>query len=70
MFSAFYHGALLWLLALVFGDLAAVWLLPSFAGSVLWILLGTAVALRPLLADQASIGSAGRHPRGRMARVA
>ena len=40
VFSAFYHGALLWLLALVFGDLAAVWLLPSFAVLVLWILLG------------------------------
>ncbi len=33
-FSAFYRGALIWLLALVFGCLAAVWLLPSFVGMV------------------------------------
>ena len=53
-FSAFYLGAFIWLLALVFGDLAAVWLLPSFAELVLWILLGVSIALPRLLAEHAA----------------
>jgi O-antigen ligase len=62
-FSAFYRGALIWLLALVFGNLSAVWLVPSFAEIVLWILVGLSVALPRLLAQQALHESARRHPR-------
>ena len=51
-FSAFYLAAFIWLLALVFGNLAAVWLLPSFGALVLWILLGVSVALPRLLAER------------------
>ena len=53
-FSTFYLAAFLWLLALVFGNLTAVWLLPSFGARLLWILLGVSVALPRLLAEQAA----------------
>jgi O-antigen ligase len=66
-FSAFYRGALFWLLALVFGNLSAVWLLPSFAEIVLWILLGISVALPRLLAQQALHENARSHPYRRIA---
>ena len=69
-FSAFYRGALIWLLALVFGNLAAVWLLPSFVEIVLWILLGISVALPRLLAQQASHESPRRHPHRRNTKMA
>jgi putative inorganic carbon (HCO3(-)) transporter len=62
-FSAFYFAAQIWLLALVFGDLAAVWLLPSFAQMLLWILLGIAAALPRLLGEEAVADGAWRHPR-------
>lgn len=53
-FSAVYLGAFLWLLALLFGDLAAVWLLPSFGALLLWMLLGVSVALPRLLEERAA----------------
>ena len=37
-----------------FGNLTAVWLLPSFGARLLWILLGVSVALPRLLAEQAA----------------
>lgn len=46
----FHLAAFIWLLAQVFGNLAAVWLVPSaYVGRLLWILLGIAVALERLL---------------------
>ena len=46
----FHLAAFIWLLAQVFGNLSAVWLVPSaYVGRLLWILLGTAVALERLL---------------------
>jgi O-antigen ligase len=51
------RGACLWLLAQTFGNLAAVWLVPSsYIARFLWVLLGIAVAAGRLHAD------ATRHP--------
>ena len=51
--STFYLGAFLWLLAQIFGNLAAVWLIPSsFVARFLWITLGIAVAIQKLSADE------------------
>ena len=47
--SMFFRAAFIWLLALVFGNLAAVWLNPSsFIARYLWIGLGVAVAVQRL----------------------
>ena len=51
--STFYLGAFLWLLAQIFGNLAAVWLIPSsFIARFLWITLGIAVAIQKLSAGE------------------
>lgn len=48
--STFFLSAFIWLLALVFGNLAAVWLNPSsFIARFFWIILGAAVAVQRLL---------------------
>jgi hypothetical protein len=48
--SRFYLAAFIWLLAQVFGNVAAVWLAPScYVARLLWILLGIGVAVRRLL---------------------
>lgn len=48
--STFFLAAFIWLLAQVFGNLAAVWLNPSsFIARLLWISLGIAVAVARLL---------------------
>jgi O-antigen ligase len=48
--STFYLAAFIWLLAQVFGNLAAVWLAPScYVARLLWILLGIAIAVQRLL---------------------
>jgi O-antigen ligase len=48
--STFFLAAFLWLLAQVFGNLAAVWLTPSsFVARLLWVSLGVAVAVARLL---------------------
>ncbi|MGH9257333.1 MAG: O-antigen ligase family protein [Vicinamibacterales bacterium] len=68
-FSAFYLGALIWLLALAFGNLGAVWLLPSFGEILLWILLGISVALPRLLAKQTPREGVRTHRRRRIQRL-
>ena len=51
--STFYIAALLWLLAQVFGNLAAVWLIPSsYIARFLWIILGIGVAVQKLPASE------------------
>ena len=51
--SKFYIAALLWLLSQVFGNLAAVWLIPSsYIARFLWIILGIGVAVQKLLASE------------------
>ena len=48
--ATFFLSAFLWLLAQVFGNLAAVWLNPSsFVARLLWVSLGIAVAVARLL---------------------
>ena len=49
----FYIAAFLWLLAQIFGNLAAVWLIPSsYIARFLWIILGIAVAVQRLTAGE------------------
>ena len=51
--STFFLAAFIWLLALVFGNLAAVWLNPSsYIARFFWIILGVAVAVQRLLARE------------------
>ncbi|MEA3213640.1 MAG: O-Antigen ligase [Chthoniobacter sp.] len=48
--ATFYLGAFLWLLAQVFGNLAAAWLIPSsYVARLLWIILGTGIAVTKLM---------------------
>ena len=48
--GTFYLAAFIWLLAQVFGNLAAVWLSPScYVGRLLWIMLGVGIAVEKLL---------------------
>ena len=48
--STFYLAAFIWLLAQVFGNLAAVWLAPScYVARLLWIILGIGVAIQRLV---------------------
>jgi len=57
--STFYLAAFIWLLAQIFGNLAAVWLIPSsFVARFLWITLGIAVAIQKLLPDETTDRSA------------
>lgn len=44
-----FRSSFIWLLALVFGDQAAVWLIPSsYIARILWVLLGLAIAVQRL----------------------
>ena len=52
--STLYLAAFLWLLSQVFGNLAAVWLIPSFGARLLWLLLGIGVAASRLLTESES----------------
>ncbi len=52
--SMFFRAAFIWLLAMVFGNLAAVWLNPSsFVARIIWISLGVAVAVQRLQSREA-----------------
>ena len=53
--GTFFLAAFIWLLALAFGNLAAVWLNPSsFVARFFWIILGAAVAVQRLLPCEAA----------------
>jgi O-antigen ligase len=57
--STFFLATFLWLLTQVFGNLAAVWLVPSsFVARLLWIALGMAVAVERLLPQTAGANPA------------
>jgi hypothetical protein len=46
----FFLASFLWLLAQIFGNQAAVWLVPgSYVARFLWIILGTGIAVARLL---------------------
>jgi hypothetical protein len=61
--STFYLAAFIWLLAQVFGNLAAVWLAPScYVARLLWILLGIGVAIRRLAPAAITQRSLHAHP--------
>jgi O-antigen ligase len=63
LLSTFYLAAFIWLLAQVFGNLAAVWLAPScYVARLLWILLGIGVAVQRLLPAAITQQSSNAHP--------
>ncbi len=54
--ATFYRGGFIWLLAQVFGNLAAVWLIPSsYVARFLWIILGTGTAVMKLMPSTAPL---------------
>ncbi|MEI6349707.1 MAG: O-antigen ligase family protein [Verrucomicrobiota bacterium] len=53
--KTFYLGAFIWLITQVFGNQAAVWLVPSsYFSRILWILLGIAIAIEQRVPKKAS----------------
>ena len=61
--ATFYLGAFLWLLTQAFGNQAAVWLTPaSYVARMLWIILGTAVAVTKLLPAKLPVLSPAARP--------
>lgn len=59
LISTVYLAALLWLLSQVFGNLAAVWLIPaSYVARFLWLLIGIGIAVDRLLASEPEAAAA------------
>jgi O-antigen ligase len=55
--ATFYLAAFIWLLAQLFGNVAACWLIPSsYIARLLWILVGTAVAVARLVPETEAEG--------------
>lgn len=53
-FSAYFLAVFLWVLTMIFGNLAATWLMPSYISRIMWIVTGTAIGVGRLLAERAS----------------
>jgi O-antigen ligase len=51
-FGPFYLGAFLWVLTMIFGNLAAIWINPSYISRIMWIVTGSAIAVGRLLAER------------------
>ncbi len=67
-FSAYFLGSFLWMLTMVFGNLAAIWLVPSYISRLMWIVTGTAIGVTRLLAERAPESTAALppHPESRL----
>ena len=52
-FRAYFLGVFLWVLTMIFGNLAAIWLMPSYISRIMWIVTGSAIAVGRLLAERA-----------------
>lgn len=57
-FGPYYLAVLLWVLTMIFGNLAATWLNPSYISRIMWIVTGSAIAVGRLLAERAEESSA------------
>ena len=57
-FGPYYLAVFLWVLTMIFGNLAATWLMPSYIARIMWIVTGSAIAVGRLLAARDSESTA------------